>query len=344
MLCVLIMAGGIGSRFWPQSTEERPKQFLKLLGNKSMIQMTYDRMKKIVSEENIFIVTNYSYIDLIKEQIPSIKDLNIITEPCSKNTAPCILLSSLYIKNIYGEANVICVSSDSYIGKEDEFIKKIKLANDFITNKKEAIVTIGIKPTRAETAYGYIKYNKEDSVPSKVLQFVEKPSLPVAKEYFQSGDYLWNAGMFIFNNIMMLNEIKNNLPLEYDLLKDLPNIEDDNYNLFLYENYSKCTKISIDYAIMEKSSNVYAIPSDINWDDVGSWKALERYTPKDVDGNIIKGDVKSINSHDNVIYGNGKKIILSNIDGIYCIDSDSVIIIGKKDEIGNVHTFKDEIK
>ena len=344
MLCVLIMAGGIGSRFWPQSTPQKPKQFLKLLGNRSMIQMTYDRMKKMVDENNIFIVTNQNYIDLIKEQIPNIKDVNIITEPCSKNTAPCILLSSLYIKNMYGESNIICVSSDSYIGKEEEFINQIKLANEFVKKKKDAIITLGIKPTRAETAYGYIKYKKDDDVPNKVIQFVEKPSLPIAEEYFKSGEYLWNAGMFIFNNLYMLNELELNLPNEYNLLKDLPMINDINYSEYLNENYSKCTKISIDYAVMEKSSHVYAIPSDINWDDVGSWKALERYTPKDNNDNIIKGDIKIINSHNNVIYGNGKKIILSNVDGLFCIDSDDVIIIGKKDDINDVHMLKDIIE
>ena len=344
MLCVLIMAGGIGSRFWPQSTEKKPKQFLKLLGDKSMIQMTYDRMKKIAPKENIFIVTNQDYVELVKEQITEIKDYNIITEPCSKNTAPCILLSSLYIKKLHQEANVICVSSDSYIGKEDEFVNNIKLANNFITKHKEAIVTIGITPTRPETAYGYIKYNKNDVAPNKVIKFVEKPSLSVANEYFLSKEYLWNAGMFIYNNSSMLQELKSNLPNEYNLLKDLPDINSPNYNDFLTENYAKCTKISIDYAVMEKSLHVYAIPSDINWDDVGSWNALERYTKKDNDGNTIKGDVLAINSHNNIIYGNGKKIVLSNVDNLYCIDSDDCIVIGRKEDIGSVHILKEKIK
>ena len=307
-----------------------------------MIQMTYDRMKKITSEDNIFIVTNKNYVDLIHEHIKGISDKNIICEPCSKNTAPCILLSSLYLKKLYNETNVICVSSDSYIGKEDEFIDKIKIANDFITKEKKAIVTLGIKPTRAETAYGYIKYEKSDIVPNKVISFVEKPNLEVANEYYKSGEYLWNAGMFIFNNNSMLEEIKNNLPNEYNLLKDLPDINSSDYDSFLNENYDKCTKISIDYAVMEKSSHVYAIPADINWDDVGSWKALERYTPIDNDGNIVKGEASFVDSHNNVIYGNGKKIILLNIDDLFCIDSEDAIIIGKKDDIGMVHTLKDK--
>ena len=344
MLCVVIMAGGIGSRFWPQSTPDKPKQFLKLVGNKTMIQMTYERMNRLVASENIFIVTNSHYKDLVKEQLPDVKDVNIITEPCSRNTAPCILLSSLYIKNMYGEANVICVSSDSYIAKEDEFLDSIKKANEFINHEKNAIVTLGITPTRPETGYGYIKYEKSDKIPNKVIKFVEKPNIDKAIEYMESDEYLWNAGMFIFNNISMLEELKTYLPDEYELLKKLPKVEDKKYSNFLEENYEKCQKISIDYAVMEKSSNVYAIPSDIGWDDVGSWKALERYTKKDDLGNIVKGDAMMIDSHNNVIYGHGKKIVFVNMDDLFCIDSDDAIIIGKKEDLNNVHLLKEEIK
>ena len=186
MLCALIMAGGVGSRFWPQSTPENPKQFLPLLGEKTMLQMTYDRINKIVSKENIFVVTNYDYVQKVKEQIHEIRDENIITEPCSKNTAPCILLSTIYIRNIYGNANIVCVSSDSYIENENKFIDDIILANEFITKEQKAIVTIGIKPTRPETNYGYIKYEHSDDKILKVLRFVEKPDLEKAKQYFES--------------------------------------------------------------------------------------------------------------------------------------------------------------
>ena len=344
MLCAVIMAGGIGSRFWPQSTEDKPKQFLKLLGEHTMIQMTYARMNRIIPEENIFVVTNSRYVDLVKEQLPNIKDINIITEPCSKNTAPCILLSTLYIKNLHGEANIVCVSSDSYIGNEDKFLENIKLANEFVNQEKEAIVTLGITPTRPETGYGYIKYEKGNKVPNKVIKFVEKPDIELAIKYLESKEYLWNAGMFIFNSTSMLHELDINLHNEYDLLKDLPKYGDKKYNEFLEENYPKCTKISIDYAVMEKSSHVYAIPSDIGWDDVGSWNSLERYTKKDSLGNIIKGDVKTIDSHNNIIYGQGKKIILVNMDGLFCIDSDDAIIIGKKEDLNSVHLLKEEIK
>lgn len=344
MLCAVIMAGGIGSRFWPQSTESKPKQFLKLFGEKTMIQMTYDRMNRIIPSENIFIVTNNRYVDLVKEQLPNIKDINIITEPCSKNTAPCILLSTLYIKNLYNEANIVCVSSDSYIGNEDKFLKIIDKANEFINKEKKAIVTLGITPTRPETGYGYIKYEKGDITPNKVIKFVEKPDLALAMKYLESREYLWNAGMFIFNSSSMLEELKEFLPNEYNLLKDLPSKDSDKYTKFLEKNYEKCNKISIDYAVMEKSTNVYAIPSDIGWDDVGSWKALERYTKKDSSGNIVKGDAKLIDSHNNIIYGQGKKIIFVNMNDLFCIDSDDAIIIGKKEDLNSVHLLKEEIK
>lgn len=344
MLCAVIMAGGIGSRFWPQSTPEKPKQFLKLFGDRTMIQMTYDRMNRIIPSENIFIVTNERYRDLVKEQLPNINDINIIAEPCSKNTAPCILLSVLYIKKLFKDANIVCVASDSYIGDEDKFLKIIEKANDFINKEKKAIVTLGITPTRPETGYGYIKYKKDDNIPNKVIKFVEKPNIDLAMQYLESREYLWNAGMFIFNSSSMLEELEMYLPDEYKLLKDLPDINDKKYNEFLETNYEKCNKISIDYAVMEKSSNVYAIPSDIGWDDVGSWKALERYTKKDSLGNIVKGDAKMIDSHNNVIYGQGKKIIFVNMDDLFCIDSDDAIIIGKKEDLSNVHLLKEEIK
>lgn len=341
MLCAIIMAGGVGSRFWPQSTIKKPKQFLNLIDDKTMIQLTYDRMKKLIPEEKIFIVTNKDYVPLVKENIPNIKDINIITEPCGKNTAPCILLSSLYLKNLYGEVNVVCVSSDSYIEKEEEFLNKIELASDFVKMNKKAIVTLGITPTRAETAYGYIKYDESISDIKKVREFVEKPDIIKAKEYFDSKKYLWNAGMFIFNNIEMLNELEKNDYDNYELLKDLPNINDGYYDEFLDKQYEKCHKISIDYAVMEKSENVYTIPSSIGWDDVGSWSSVSRYIKGDEKNNTLKGDIEVINSHNNIVFGNNKKIILLNIDNLFCIDSDDVIIIGKKEDIKDVYNLKD---
>ena len=344
MLCALIMAGGVGSRFWPQSTPENPKQFLSLVSEKAMIQMTYDRMKKIVPKEKIFIVTNYNYVDKVKEQIPEIKDINIITEPCSRNTAPCILLSTIYIKNIYKNANIVCVSSDSHIENENKFIDDIVLANEFVTKKQDAIVTIGIKPTRPETNYGYIKYEHSDDKVLKVLRFVEKPNLELAKKYYESKEYLWNAGMFIFNAESILKEFENNVPKEYNLLINLPKHINSEYYKFLNENYEKCEKISIDYAVMEKSNNVYTIPTEIGWDDIGTWNSVERYIPKDERDNVLKGNIEAIDSNNNIVYANNKKVVLLDVENIFCIDSDDVIIVGKKESLNKVHTLKDKLK
>lgn len=344
MLCALIMAGGVGSRFWPQSTPENPKQFLSLVSEKAMIQMTYDRMKKIVPKEKIFIVTNYNYVDKVKEQIPEIKDINIITEPCSRNTAPCILLSTIYIKNIYKNANIVCVSSDSHIENENKFMDDISLANEFVTKKQDAIVTIGIKPTRPETNYGYIKYEHSDDKVLKVLRFVEKPNLELAKKYYESKEYLWNAGMFIFNAESILKEFENNVPKEYNLLINLPKHINSEYYKFLNENYEKCEKISIDYAVMEKSNNVYTIPTEIGWDDIGTWNSVERYIPKDERDNVLKGNIKAIDSNNNIVYANNKKVVLLDVENVFCIDSDDVIIVGKRESLGKVHTLKDKLE
>lgn len=344
MLCALIMAGGVGSRFWPQSTPENPKQFLSLVSEKAMIQMTYDRMKKIVPKEKIFIVTNYNYVDKVKEQIPEIKDINIITEPCSRNTAPCILLSTIYIKNIYKNANIVCVSSDSHIENENKFMDDISLANEFVTKKQDAIVTIGIKPTRPETNYGYIKYEHSDDKVLKVLRFVEKPNLELAKKYYESKEYLWNAGMFIFNAESILKEFENNVPKEYNLLINLPKHINSEYYKFLNENYEKCEKISIDYAVMEKSNNVYTIPTEIGWDDIGTWNSVERYIPKDERDNVLKGNIKAIDSNNNIVYANNKKVVLLDVENIFCIDSDDVIIVGKKESLNKVYTLKDKLE
>lgn len=340
MLCALIMAGGIGSRFWPQSTEKKPKQFLNLVGEKTMIQMTYDRISKLVDKNKIFIVTNKKYVDLVREQINNIDDENIIIEPSSKNTAPCILLSSLYIKNIYPDANIVVLPSDHIIANENKFIDTLKLANDYLNNtNSESIVTIGVTPNRPETGYGYIKCLNKTNLDNvvKVEKFVEKPDFDTAKQYLNDGNYLWNAGMFIFNVNYMLKELNKNLPSEYELLSSLPNISDDSYNKRLDEKYSKCTNISIDYAVMEKSDNIYTIPSDFGWDDVGTWQSLERYCDKDLNENIGRGsEIDFVNSTNCVVYGLNKKIILLNVDNLFVTEGEDVIIITKKESIDSV--------
>ncbi len=343
--CILIMAGGKGTRFWPQSTDEKPKQFLNLVGEKTMIQETFERVNKKIPSNQIFVITCEKYKKLIQEQIPELPIKNIIIEPEGRNTAPCILLSTLYIKQIFENVNITVLPADHIISNINDFLETLEVANCFVGNNKGTIVTIGIKPDRAETGYGYIKksdekvyLNKKEII--KVEKFVEKPNIEKANEYLEDGGYLWNAGMFVFNADYMLEELKDNFAEGYKLLKELPSIESDEYKIKLKENYNKCESISIDYAVMEKTNNIHVIPSDFGWDDIGTWKALQRYIKPDEASNIIKGEVKTFNSSNNVVYAGNKEIILLDIDNIFLIESNDVIIVGKKEEISKVHELR----
>lgn len=341
--CVLIMAGGKGTRFWPKSTEEKPKQFINLIEDRTMIQLTVDRIKNILPIEKIFVATGEKYIDLVKEQLPDLPDRNIIVEPVGRNTAPCILLASLYIKQIYNNCNIAVLPSDHLIKNEKEFLNTLKIANNFVKEDKEAIVTIGITPDRPETGYGYIKYNKSDkNTVVKVDRFVEKPDLEKAKQYLESKEYLWNAGMFIFSVDYMLKELEKNYNKTFQLLQQLPSIYDENYGKILSEIYPESENISIDYAVMEKSKNIYVIPSNFGWDDIGTWKSLERYIEKDEKDNLIKGQASIYDSSNNVLYSGDKKIVVIGLDNIFCIESDDMIVVGPKEKIEELKNYREK--
>lgn len=345
MLCSLIMAGGKGTRFWPESTSKKPKQFLSLIDERTMIQMTVDRVKKIMDINKIFIVTAERYKWLIKEQLPDLPEKNIIIEPVGKSTAPCILLSTLYINQIYDNPTIAVLSSDAAIEDNEGFCKNIQIADKFIEKEDEkAIITLGITPNRPETGYGYIKYpvNAKSILKKvyKVEKFVEKPNEEKAKQYIAAGNYLWNAGIFIFKADTMLNEFKTKCKETYRILKDIPKISNEKYMENLKERYSLCESISIDYAIMEKSNSVYVIPSNIGWDDVGTWNALLRYIQPDEDKNYKKGNVDIYDSQGNIVYTSNKKIILLGVENLFCINSDDVIIIGNKENLSEVHELR----
>lgn len=342
MFCALIMAGGRGTRFWPKSTEDMPKQFLKLIDEKTMIELTYERLLKIIPKERIFVVTGKKYKGLVEEQLADLPKKNIIVEPEGRNTAPCILLASLYIREIYKDAVVAVLPSDHAIKNTEEFCNILSSANDYVENQnKEAIVTIGINPNRPETGYGYIKFKNDNSKVIKVEKFVEKPNLETAKEYLVSKKYLWNAGMFIFDVNNMLKELEVNYS-GYNVLRSLPSIEDSNYEKELEKKYSECPSISIDYAVMEKSKNIYVIPGDFGWDDIGTWTSLERYIEKDENSNLLNGDVTLYNSKNNIVYSGNKKVILLDAEDIFCIDTDDVLVIGKRDSINKVHELRNK--
>lgn len=287
MFCALIMAGGKGTRFWPKSTEEKPKQFLNLIADKTMIQLTYNRLLKIMPKERIFVVTGERYKKQVQNNLTDLPEKNIIIEPEGRNTAPCILLACLYIKEIYKDATVAVVPSDHAIKNTDEFCNVLQIANSYVENEnRDAIVTIGITPNRPETGYGYIKLKDKDGQVIKVDKFVEKPNLEKAKEYLEAGEYLWNAGMFIFDINSMLKELEANYS-GYNVLKELPSIEEKEYTKKLKKLYPECESISIDYAVMEKSQSIYVVPGDFGWDDIGTWTSLERYIAKDESENIL---------------------------------------------------------
>lgn len=345
MLCALIMAGGKGTRFWPLSTEEKPKQFLNLIGEETMIQMTVNRVKPIIPMERIFVCTGERYVDLVKEQLPELSERNIIVEPEGRNTAPCIALSAFIINKYYEDATMVVLPSDHLIKDEDEFRKIVNDAYEFIRENENAIITLGMKPSRAETGYGYIKYSKEKNRLNyheviKVDAFVEKPNKETAEEYFTDGSYLWNGGMFIWSAKNILEQIKKYSPDTYKALQDIEEIDERWLKYLIKAQYSETEAISIDYAVMEKSEDIYVIPSDFGWDDVGSWEALDRYREKDIFGNVYVGNTKAVDGRNNLIISSTHSVVVEGLSDIYVIENDGKILVGHKSNVANVKELK----
>ena len=345
MLCALIMAGGKGTRFWPLSTEDKPKQFLKLIGDKTMIQMTIDRVLPIIPMDRIYICTGERYVDLIKEQVPNLPVENIIIEPEGRNTAPCITLSSLVIKRKYKDATMVVLPSDHLIENEDRFRNIIIEAEQYLNVNNKGIVTLGMNPTRPETGYGYIKYDNNINMEVlKVDRFVEKPDKKTAEKYLKEGNYLWNGGMFLWKVNTILSEVKKYIPNTYKVLNEIEYVSDENLQELINNRYSKTDEISIDYAVLEKSNDVYVIKSDIGWDDIGTWLAMERYREKDNYENIYDENTISIDSRNSLVIGNDdKQVIMIGVDNIATIVSDDGIYIVKKSLLENIKDFKEKI-
>lgn len=345
MLCALIMAGGKGTRFWPLSTEEKPKQFLNLIGKDTMIQMTVNRIKPIIPIERIFICTGAMYVDLVKEQLPELPERNIIIEPEGRNTAPCIALSALVIDRYFKDSTMIVLPSDHLIKDEQKFRDIINKSESFLQNNEEAIVTLGMKPDRPETGYGYIKYNNEinnnyDFNVFKVDKFVEKPNEEKAKEYLENESYLWNGGMFLWKTSTIINEIKKYSPQTYDAIHEIESIKEEKLQKLIDEKYHETEAISIDYAVLEKSKNIYVVPSEIGWDDIGTWKSVERYKEKDINNNILDGNALVIESNSNIAINKGKKIVMIGIDDVMTLETEDSIYIVNKDYMDNLRDYK----
>ncbi|MDP4145738.1 MAG: mannose-1-phosphate guanylyltransferase [Bacillota bacterium] len=348
MLCALIMAGGKGERFWPLSTDEKPKQFLKLIGEETMIQMTVKRLEKLIPVERIFVVTAKRYVDLVKEQLPKLPESNIIVEPVGRNTAPCIALSAFIIEKYYKNATIAVLPSDHLIVNEDKFINTLGAANKFVEDNESAIVTIGMKPDRPETGYGYIEYSEvvesiDEFKVRSVRRFVEKPNLETAQKYLNKGDFLWNAGMFVWRASTILELTNRFLTNTFNVLNEIAVTCEEEFDQVLELRYENVDNVSVDYGIMEKAENIYVIPTDFGWDDVGTWYSVERYRDKDENNNVCVGDIKHIDSHNNIIVGNGKPIVVVGLDDVFVVESDDVIFVGSKENIKNIKDIKNKV-
>jgi mannose-1-phosphate guanylyltransferase len=344
--CV-IMSGGIGSRFWPFSREARPKQFLDFFGTgRSLLQMTVDRLKKIVPLENIYIVTNESYAEITKQEVPEISDKQILLEPLRRNTAPCIAYASYHINAINPDANILVAPSDHLILKENEFISVIKRAFEFV-EQHPILLTLGISPNRPETGYGYIQIDEEKIEEiNKVKVFTEKPNYELAKIFYESGEFLWNSGMFIWNVKTILQSLQENLPEVATILKQNNIYGTDKEHDFIKENYAYCPNISIDYGLMEKASNVYVATADFGWSDLGTWGSLHELSDKDKDANAaLKCDTLFVDSSENIVsLPSGKLAVIQGLDNYIVAETDDILLICKKEEEQRIKQFVADIK
>jgi mannose-1-phosphate guanylyltransferase len=344
------MAGGVGSRFWPVSTQDFPKQFHDMLGTgETLIQKTFSRLSQIIPKENIFILTNERYNDLVFEQLPDVTERQVVLEPAMRNTAPCILYAALKINKENPDAVMIVAPSDHWIEDETAFVNNVQQAFAFCS-ANDALMTLGITPTFPNTGYGYIEYDKSSNQDIKVVnQFREKPDYDTAKEFIAKGNFLWNAGIFMWSAKSVILAFKNNQPELYHLFEqgiDAYNtdFEDD----FIRDNYAKAKNISVDYAIMEKSRNVYVLPATFDWNDLGTWGSLYDKLNKDSENNaIVNAKVLTINASGNMIRANKNKVVV--VDGIndyIIVDKDEVLLIipkAKEQDIKKVlQNVKDE--
>ncbi len=348
------MAGGIGSRFWPWSTTQRPKQFLDVLGTgKTLIQQTYERINRLCPAENILVITNQMYDETIAQQLPELPQANILCEPCRRNTAPCVAFGAFKIKKLNPDANILVAPSDHIILKEDLFLQVVKKGFEYAANN-QALLTIGIQPHKPETGYGYIQ-SKGEAIEqqngqwqlSKVSQFREKPDLETAKEFLASGNFYWNAGIFIWSVDAILEAFKKYTPELYQQFDEQDqsfNSEDE--NKAIDKIYNCCENISIDYAVMEKADNVFVISTDIGWSDLGNWSALHEISETDEFGNTASTQ-KSLfyHSKQNLIKTSSEKVVVvDGLENYIVVDDEKALLICKKENEQDIKKFVQDVK
>ncbi|HEU4495932.1 MAG TPA: mannose-1-phosphate guanylyltransferase [Flavobacterium sp.] len=339
----ILMAGGVGSRFWPVSTNEFPKQFHDMLGTgETLIQKTFSRLSRLIPEENIFILTNEKYNNLVLAQLPQVSQEQVLLEPAMRNTAPCILYAALKIKKINSDAVMVVAPSDHWIEDEAAFVSDLQEAFDFC-QKENALMTLGIQPSFPNVGFGYIEYGKSDAnAIKKVSQFREKPDYETAKSFLSSGNFLWNAGIFIWSAKAILQAFEEFQPLMNAMFSEgMPVYNTPKERSFIESNYALAENISIDYAVMEKASNVYVLPASFDWNDLGTWGSLYEKLPKDNQLNaVVNANVFLENASNNIIRTDAKKIII--IDGLHdyiIVDKEDVLLIypkGKEQEIKRI--------
>ncbi len=341
---IVIMAGGTGTRFWPYSRNDKPKQFLDVLGTgRSLLQMTYDRFKGFSPDENVWVVSNEIYKDILSEQLPETPQHNILLEPAKRNTAPCIAYASYKIREKDPEAIMIVLPSDHVILKEEAFLNVLKKAIDGCTDEK--LITIGINPNRPETGYGYIQHEGESDL-KKVKTFTEKPDLDLAVQFLKSGDFVWNAGIFVWSVKSIITALEKYQP---ELAETFAEGEGmyftEEEKKFIQSAYSHSKSISIDYAIMEKSNNVYVVLGEFGWSDLGSWNALHEIKKKDENENVIEADALLYDAKDNYVIGkSGRLLVLHNLEGYLVADFNDVLLICKKEDSGIFRDFVHDVK
>jgi mannose-1-phosphate guanylyltransferase len=340
------MAGGVGSRFWPFSRNDRPKQFLDFFGTgRSLLQMTFDRIHNLVPAENILIVSNVIYKELILEQLPMIKENQVLLEPNRRNTAPCIAYAINRIKAITDKANIIVAPSDHLIMKEVDFLNTIKTGLEFVENN-DCLLTLGIKPSRPETGYGYIQIDEGETNLRRVKTFTEKPNADLAQIFYETGEFFWNSGIFLWNLQTIIKAFDQLLPevsTKFTAGKEFFNT--DKEQEFIDQMYPSCPNISIDYGIMEKAANVHVLCSDFGWTDLGTWGSLYEMSPKDEQKNVtLKCKTAFYESENNIVALPSEKLaVIQDLNGYIVAESDNVLLICKLEDEQRIRQFVNDM-